>query len=328
MTSIRTTTLASATALLAGCAVTALPALGADEAKPAVGCAGLAFTDKTGDQVFSVPVVGSSGAGNANTDVTNGWFTNTEDGVFANIQIANLSKAVDSPSNGTTWYMVWDLAGSTKFVSASSDGSAVTYAYGTQDAGFTEEGSSTGRFIEGKDGVISIKVPAAYGGADGKKLGGPYAHVANAFQVPGAVGLLGTADDAPDSQKGNDYVVGSCSDGATGDTTSPPLTTGTTTTPKPSSAGTITFKGSVSAKKAKKAKGFSLTLSSTTPVTGVKVSLANAKKKVVASGTLAKLKGTATVKVKLKGKLTPGSYTLSITAKGAKKATFRLKVAR
>jgi len=290
-----------ATFAVAG-AIAALPASGQD-AKPQVGCAGLTFTDKTGD---------SSGA--SNTDVIAGWFTNTADGLFANIQVANLDKTVSDGSTGSNWYFQWELAGAVRYVSVALDGGAFTYEYGTlANQAYSGEGSTTGKAYEGKDGIFSIKVPSAVAPA-GKTLTNPYVHVGTSLSVAGT-GLVSGADDGPDTAKGNNYVVGGCEDGAAATTPPPVTSTPSSTTPPASGLGLTVSPGKVSAKAAK--KGIKFTLKAQAPLTKVSLSLATSKKKVVAKASVAKVSGKATVTLKPKSTLKPGRYTLSIKATNA-----------
>jgi len=308
-------------AAAAGLALAVAPASGED-AKPTPGCAGLAFTDPAGDAVFAVPLA-STGPGAPNTDLIAGWFTSGEDGVYANLQVANLDETVTSPSTATGWYMVWTLADATKFVKAETTGSGFTYNFGTLDAGFQEEGDTSGKAFLGDKGVLRIKIPAASGGADGKKLGAPYGHVTNSYSVPGVGGALGTADDGPDSQAGKTFTVGGCAeDGAAPAPAATPSPAGGASAP----AAKLDVKvspGFASAKKVGKAKKLALTLKSSSSYTSVVVTLATAKGKTVASGKLAKLGGTAKLTLKLKSKPKAGSYKLKIAAKTSDGASVR-----
>jgi hypothetical protein len=72
--------------------------------------------------------------------------------------------------------------------------------------------------------------------------------------------------------------------------------------------------GKLSARKLAKTRKLPLTLTASAPVTAVKVVLAS-KGKAVATGTLAKLTGTAKFNLKLRKKLKPGRYDLVVEGK-------------
>jgi hypothetical protein len=77
-----------------------------------------------------------------------------------------------------------------------------------------------------------------------------------------------------------------------------------------------------------KKKAFRLALTSSKPVTGVKVALRKGKK-VVAKGALASLNGTGSITLKVKKKLKPGTYVFAATAMDGSRAvglTTTLKV--
>jgi hypothetical protein len=106
-------------------------------------------------------------------------------------------------------------------------------------------------------------------------------------------------------------------------TVSPPVsTTPPTANPQPpaqpgGSAPKLTVKVPVlSARKLKKAKRFTVTLTTDTPLSGVNGVLVG-KKKQIGSGSLAAFQGTAKLVVKLKGKLKKGTYQLGVGGRDA-----------
>ena len=95
----------------------------------------------------------------------------------------------------------------------------------------------------------------------------------------------------------------------------PGATPAPATAPAPAPGASITIKApKLSAKKLKKVKKFVATVTSSKPVTNVVATL-RAGKKVVATGKLASLSGTAKLTLKTKGKLKAGKYTLLVQAK-------------
>lgn len=102
--------------------------------------------------------------------------------------------------------------------------------------------------------------------------------------------------------------------------------------PAPAAPATVSAKaGKLSARKLAKTRRLPLTLTTTAPLSGVKVVLA-AKGKAIATGTLASLNGTAKYSLRLRRKLKPGRYDLAVEgadAAGRKAGTkLTVKVAR
>jgi hypothetical protein len=313
----------------------AVPARALDDTKPTPTCAGMDFTDPKGDAAIDFVGLGI-GAMSApdNLDITGGFFKYDADStgtasLTANIQVSNLSKEIPTAADASSWTFRWTVAGTVYYLLAEvgSDGTP-TFEYGTVDGvQLTKAGNTKGKFFEGVDGVIQIAVPQAGTKAtDGAKLTTPYT-TASATYGPGP-SLLITADNGPDSQAGKTYEVAQCPSIATPSTSTPG--TGTETTPGTSSGvlPVTLLTSSARASKAKKGKSLSFKLKSTEEITGVTAKL---KKGSTFYGTanLAKVNGSATLKMKLKKALKKGTYKLNLTgstAAGKGKATFSIKV--
>jgi len=105
--------------------------------------------------------------------------------------------------------------------------------------------------------------------------------------------------------------------------TSTETTTAPAVTPPPAAAPATKLTATVptlSAKKVNKAHAFTATVKTTAPLTGVRGLLVD-KKRQRGQGSLASLSGTAKLKVKVKGKLKPGTYQLSVGGKDAQGAS-------
>ena len=280
-----------------------VPASAVDETKPEVTCAGAFTTDAPGDST-----------GPANTEVKQAFFKYGADGeVTANIQVANLDKAVPDNSSGTNWYVVWEAADATiRYVSAALDSEgAVTYDYGTlANNVFSPEGTTGGAFFEGADGVIQIVIPAAIGGTDGTELKAPYVEVFISTSLV-VVSSLATADRAPDEdgQGGASYTVAPCP------ASSAPSAPASGQTPPPA-LGVRVSPAKVSAKKSGKGKKLTFTLKSADELTKLSLRLVQGKK-TIATGSLSKLKGTGRATLKVKAKPKTGSATLRVAATDA-----------
>jgi hypothetical protein len=315
--------LVPALALAAAFALTAwitAPASALDDAKPTPTCAGVNFTDPTGDAAID-PVGVGLGALPApdNMDITGGFFKYDADAsgsaaLTANIEVANLTKEVPTGATGATWYYFWNSGGQQYFVTATVDATgAETYEYGHTEQILTTDGDTRGKLFPGAKGIIQIAVPqGATGAGDGKRLTAPYASSRAEFNLV-AVAYVPTADDGPDGQVGKTYTVAQCGGGVTTATGALPVTLRTS---------------SAKASKAKKGKSLSFKLASTELVTDVKGTLKKGKSSY-GSGKLATLDGTGTLKIKLKKTLKKGTYKLNLTGTttaGSGKATFSVKV--
>jgi hypothetical protein len=288
----------------------AVPA-GAADPKPTP-CAGYLLTDKAGDQSYDATGQGLLGSKTPdNTDIT-GLFFNFKDGkLTGNIEINKLDKSgpSDPTATGGIWYyVVWKYKDQVHFVRAANrSGGDIEYASGTIDSTgvyTTDSTPVTGSFIEGDKGVISMEIPAASGGKEGETLGLAGATADYIQGADDAAGLNIHTDTAPadfnvSDPNGKNYKVEGCAAGGT-------VTPGATALPV-KAAGTIG-----KAKKAKKGKKLSFSITSTKPVTGLTVTLKakNGKGKSLGSGKLPSLDGKATIKVKLSKTLKKGSYAL------------------
>ena len=214
-----------------------------------------------------------------------------------------------------------------RYVSAALDSAgAVTYDFGTlANNVFTAEGTTSGAFFEGPDGVIQIVIPAAFGGTDGTELKAPYVEVFVSTSLV-VVSSLATVDRAPneDGTGGASYTVAPCP------ATAAPATPGTGQN-QPPALGVRVSPSKVSAKKAGRGKKLTFTLKSADTLTKLSLRLAQGKK-TIASGSLSKLNGTGRATLKVKAKPKTGSATLRITATDAgstrRQGTYKIKVTK
>jgi hypothetical protein len=299
---------------------------GAAGTKPAPSCAGVAATDPNGDSVSDPIGLGAGSKGPDNLEITRIWFDRTGGKTTANIEVKKLSKAIISSGpnkpSSISWYFVW-TTDADHFVSASSDGNAVTYGYGDLAANnYSTTGDTTGQFFEGDQGVISIVIPADIGGATGSKLDAPYATATEDINVV-AGSLLSTDDRAPDTDGGKAWTVVDCPGGGTTGPSGPTGPEATATpTPGPGGGGEVVQPGALNvkastalgkAKKAKKGKTVKVGLSG--EATNIDATLYKgtfAKPKVYGKGKLATLKGKAKLKLKISKKVKKGSYALTL----------------
>jgi hypothetical protein len=298
-------------------------------ATPTPDCSGVIITDPAGDQ--GIPQ-GDPGVvllpGTDNVDLRGVFFRYDTDSdaktpVTANIQVTNLSKDLPLGASALSWYVEWTVADTVYYVKADmDDAGAVVYDYGVDDptTGLTSSGATTGKFFEGENGVVQIRVPQSGAKAtDGNVLKTAEAHTS--ATIPG---LLVFEDSAPESGTAKSYTVGQCP----GESTAPPATG---TTPPASASTTLPIKlitSSAKAAKNKKSKSLSLKLQSTEEVTGIKGTLKKGSTSY-GSGKLSSLSGKGTLKLKLKKKLKKGSYKLKLSgtvAGGARSASYKFKV--
>jgi hypothetical protein len=298
-------------------ALSSVPATALDDTKPGVGCADLSFKDPKGD-AFDGNTLGAFTADD-NEDIIAGWFKYDGTTVTANTQVVNLSQNVPSDASYLVYYFFYTSPKGPHYVSAqvNGDGKPV-FMWGTVTTGqvttYDDVGPTKGKFFEGSEGVVQIELPVADTPA-GATLKTPYAEVDRALDLV-VNGLVSASDSAPDSQKGLDYAVGSCTDGGA-------ATPAVTKKIAKAAALPLLLPGSLgSAKKASKAKAILIKVKAKGTVTNVKLTLANAAGKVVGTGSAAKVSGNGKIKLKLKGAVKAGNYVLTATGTaGGKKGT-------
>jgi hypothetical protein len=317
----------AAAAILAG---GSSPAGAQSAAKPAAGCAGNAFVDSRGDGVGQIEAT-------ANLDILSGFFlydaAKGDKGTTANIVIDNLDETVPPGATGIVWSMVWEYGGTNRFVRALIDFSGGPYyEYGTYlDPGpsvenplplgrFSREGNTEGAMIPGKDGVVSLVVPAAVGGKPGEQLTKPYAQASESVQLlPGSVaaptrGLSTAQDSAPNEapeRTGTAFQVAPCP------AETAPGVSPTTNVSAPTSSAALPVKVLTKRKKGvKKGKTLPVKLRASEQVTKLVAQLRKGKS-VYGKGKLARLSGNGTLKVKISKKLKKGSYTLDLAGSDA-----------
>lgn len=312
---------------LAAAALLALATAGATAgAAPAPDCNGQAYKDAKGDAALP--------SGDApQLDILQGFTTVSGTDSTYHLQIADLSTQPVAPFLTLNWYLMWNQAEEERFVEASySPESGVTYSYGILDPtlGFSQDGDVpvSGTFTEGPDGFISIVLPK-----DKVKVGDTmntlHADTRAGIGTSTTGGLVSQADDAA----GKTVKLTNCAaapapatpgPGATPAPGTPPAPGGSggsgggSTGGNPASAPVVQFslvgKAGKAAKAAKKKK-LALRIKSSGPVTRLTAKLIKGKK-VVGSGKLAKLNGTAKLTIKLKSKrLKKGRYKLNVSGK-------------
>lgn len=306
-----------AAAVLAVGGALVAPVAFAQDAKPEPGCAGL-YADKKGDVDY------------ANLDLTGFWFTHVGGKTYANMRINNLDRSMPTAdgATGVNWYVLWTWEGEQRFVQAQIElgvSDEPTFTSGTvveTPNGFLRQGGvdTTGQFIEGPDGVISIEIVEELGGAKGQNLTGTLSDTKYSVGIPGAVSSLQPVDEAA----GKAYPVGACDGGAPAPGPAP------APTPKPGpepAPGREVAKGKLDIAVAKKVpaakkvkKSLTLKASSKNGVRDVDAVLFQGKissNKVVAQGKLASAKGKTKLKLKVTKKIKKGKYTLYLAGNNA-----------
>jgi len=330
-------------AVIAALAFAVSPASAVDDAKPSVSCFGFLYKDKAGDAVSTNPA-GDASAKPENLDLIDGFlkFDAAKNETTVNIRIKNLTTDLPPGATAINWQVNYvGKAGTNDFLRASTDASGiVTYDYGgveeTPAIPFNvRKGPTTGAFFEGPEGLIQMVFPEAVE---------PKGQVLKAFTISANEAIQVLPAAAPTPVKGGSvYATDTASGGSTQHTIgqpcpatpppAPPVTAGPPTTfgaptgttseaPLPVKVATTKFK----AKKVK--KGMTFKLSSTEPLTQLAARLLKGKK-AVGKGSLAKLNGKGSLKLKARG-LKKGSYVLELSGtdgKGARRfKSFKIRV--
>ena len=326
---------------------------------------GTAFIDPSGDNNGApADKPTEQDSGDVNGDILKGWFdydgAKGAKGITANLQISDLSKRVGTPhGTGTAWNFTYDVGDKTHFVRALVDFSGGPYyEYGVyqvpvqEDPGpppenpmplarYAYQGTTEGTFKEGKNGVISIVIPKAAGGEQGKELKEPWATASlSRGVVPGTVtqaptrGVTTPIDTAPDeaakSDGGTAWTVNDCTplDQLKGQEEPPVVEVvqkAAAPAPAPAAepapaaqpapvpyvgAPTVTLL-TKTARRAKKGKVLALRLRGSAPLVGVAAQLRKGRTSL-GYARLARMPGTGTLKLKLTRALKKGTYTLDI----------------
>ena len=314
----------------------AYPATAADPTPEPMPCVGAQFTDPAGD-------LGSLSPGPeppASMDLKRGFFryVTAADGkkvLTANMQVANLSKEAYADAVGIEWELRWSALDNkwTAGVRLDPQGELHYFAGSTyiDDPQGPTVPASTGRFIEGADGVIEIVVPSP------ERFAGKTLTEVHAFTTPKYTPIdrdgqeSAKLDRAPNGEAfGQNFSVAECpaatptptatsagtdggvigeatptpSGGVTGGTPTPPAQQASPFNP---SVGPTSFK----AKKVKKAKSIAFTVDA-------RETLKNARFEFN--------KGSKLLSAVTKATFTKGKVTLRLNKRGLKKGTYSLVV--
>lgn len=324
-------------AALVVAAMTVAPASAQSPAGP--GCFGYLFQDKAGDAARLNPAFAGEPAPE-NLDLIAGWADVKGDVSSVYMRVTNLDTTVPEGDTAVMWQANYTgSAGTAAWVRALTDFTGlITYDYGgveeTPAIPFNvRQGGTTGEFLEGPNGLVRVDIPLTVE-PKGTVLKAFAIETNEAVQVvPGAAptpvkgGSLYKVDTT--GSKGTFTVGGACPAEA-------PAAPAPVDAPKPTAPTTADNGGPLPVKvtttrfKAKKAKkGMTLKLSSTEPLTKLGAQLKKGKK-VVGKGTLAKLNGKGSLKLKAK-RLRKGNYVLDLVGsdgKGARRfVSVKIKIA-
>ena len=303
-------------AAAASLALIAIPSAGAAD-KPAPCPGQKVVNDPAGDAFIGLAgLVTTPIAADPSADITKFWFYRDPEGTTtANVSVVNMAPGAPLPSLGLVYRFFYTAKATDHYleVDIGADGSA-TYDYGHIDTTLTSDGSTSGTVVPGADGVVSIKIPSAAGGAEGVKFSGAY--VLTAYDE-GAV--IAATDFTPDAgSQGAVSWDGATCGGSSGAVGGQIATGDLGLTVKPSSLKAR------KAKKGAKAKKTTFSLTTTEPLTDL---VAKLKKggKILGTAKLKSITDKGKVSFKLKS-LKKGKYTLSFTAKRADGTSGKLTV--
>lgn len=311
-------------AAIAAAAFSAVPA-GAQDGKPAP-CTKMHATDPPGDQRYGF-------AGNfspipaANNVDLKGLFLNSAAGkVTMNIQLTEVSKTVPPEANSIVYRVLYSEPPELFLDIEIEKNGTVTYTYGHFAPAPTGDGETKGSLFEGPDGVISVNLPPSHGGKAGMKVAG------NMFSSYATPAVLASTDFMPDEGdfSYNGEQCPSSGGGGGGETPPPPPSGGGTPppgggpTPPPGGPqtqrlGKLAVTVSPRKFKVKKVKrSLTFKLKSSEEISNLTAKFTKGSK-TVGTGSLARVSGTAKLKLKLKGKrrLRKGSYQLVLNGRKA-----------
>ena len=167
----------------------------------AAGDSGRTLTDPNGAATASVPLAAPY------MDITRVFVTQAGDKTLANIEIADLAE----PPLRTTWSVWYRLGIKRVVLTARYDPrEGVDYSFIVFEGGKQPKtGATSGEFVFGVPGVVSIAIPALFGGAENAQLHQPFARTAE-YYLPGVPVPWATSegDRAPDAGYGSDATIG------------------------------------------------------------------------------------------------------------------------
>jgi hypothetical protein len=332
---VRLTALTAAGAIALAAAA---PATALDDAKPSAPC-GSQFKDKPGD---TAAVAGTSGSMDS-VDFVGGFVkydaAKGAEATTVNLAIKDLGTTPPTGSNGMTWLARFGTAEGERWVRAFADfAGLVAYEYGHYEPTAATEfsirdGATPGKLFEGPDGIVQLVVPEAWGkpGAELKGLTGQASVNRTVLPASAPTPVRGGFTFEANNMGGGSWKVAPCS-------AVPAPSTGAGGAVKPSVPATATPVGSgplpvklltKSTRSLKKGRRLALKVSAKERVTGFAVQVVS-RGRQLALGRLGSLKGTRTVRLKLRSALKRGTYVIDMrgtTASGEHRlASYRLKV--
>lgn len=314
----------------------ALAALGAGPAGAQVTapCGAVPIHDARGDQEVGLIVdpthVVPRTKGPDNLDVTHAFLNTTMGGdgkwnTSVNIGIAHLTRAVppESSTRAVTYALEFNRHSGENivYVSARSDGTNVIYRWASGvtiaapgypiDLTMSAQ-PTTGRFVEGPDGMVSIDLPDAIS-APGTMLEDAYVIVSQrdaGFYAPFAeVGYR--FDAAPDDEMraGLDIELEACQEPAAPAASSPTPIAG----PPPPAELPVRVRAALgSARRAMKSRSLAVKLTASQPVSRLSAKLRDRRGMALAGARVPRLRGTRTIKLKPYRRLTKGDHTIAL----------------
>lgn len=286
-------------------------------AGPTADC-GHTSKDASGDNVNQT----TTQAAPANMDMTEFFWRFADGKVTANLRVAELDTTVQPPYTAHAYTIEFTVNKEPRLLTAIYDQSgSVAFQYGhprevdSTDPAPSYEGDTTGKLHEGKDGVIEIDVPMDVFKAAGATFGAVAIEArqyAGRMAIPYPAPVIFVAPVA-DQMAGKAGFVGAPCAAAGTPTAAVPVIGGL---PAATPLQLKVTAPKLVAKKVAKAKGFSVKLQTSAPLTAVTGQLKKGSK-VVGKGSLKRLTGRGTMKLKVAKKLKKGTYTLAFSGKGA-----------
>ena len=278
-------------------------------------CQGSSFTDKD-----DAP---------ANRDIREGWFSYSGGRLTANLRLEHVDQQLETPGGSAEFAMYYGARRVSRYVSATTDGETWSFEYG-DDNGSAATAATTGAVQPGPNGVIEIEIPSVHA-AEGDTLGG--VHARSFSRGPANVGSSVT-DSAPDSREpgkfgyGADFKVEPCPapqsepqpqpapEAPPGQPTpAPPGGDGTPSITAPRAPFTVTVPR-LRARSLKRGRSFRVVVEPSEPVQALVITLRR-NGRVLARGRRASLTTTGAVRVKVRRRITRGTYRLRITGRTA-----------
>jgi len=267
----------------------------------------------------------------ANRDIREGWFSLSSGRLTANLRLEQVDQRLETGEGAARFAMYYTVRDASRYVAATTDGTAWTFVYGDDGGGSDPPVATAGTVDAGPNGVIEIEVPKVHA-AERDTLRSIHAR---SFTQDAARVARSLADTAPDGDGrrfgyGANFVAEPCPPPSPGPQSQPgpsapqPEPTPPVASPlvpmRPqttSPAAPAPFRLTVPRLRARslaRGRTFRVKVDPSAPLEGLTIRLSRGRR-VFARGRLASLTRPAAVKVEVGRRIVRGTYRLTVSGR-------------